>query len=298
MVVEFEPQSEHILRGAAATLEVTFYADGVVADPGVTTVSVTRLDGTAIVTGAATSGAGAAARTYALGAEHTAELDVLTVAWDSATYGTVEQTIEIVGAFLFTLREARAWDSGTLANTATYPAMAIEDARQAITDEFERVAGVSFIPRIRQATVDGDGTSGLFLPDIRVRAIRRVETLDPATLAWAAYTADELATVALAGVGRISLSAGTFPAGRANVRVTYETGYDAPPAPVRDAALAYLRYRLVGANLQSRAISATNDYGSEQYWTPGLSGRGTAMNPLPHVDMVLRQYGARRPVIA
>jgi len=299
MVVEFEPQSEHILRGAAATLAVTFYADGVASDPGVTTVTVTRLDGTAIVTDGATATGATGVRTYALAAEHTAELDILTVAWDSATYGVVEQTVEIVGGFLFSIRQARAADGGALANTSTYPTDAIEQARQAIAEEFETVCGTSFVPRLTRQTIDGAAADWLFLPHLDVTAVRNVEVLDTADGSWTAYTAGELADVQVLDAGRIRrLDGSTFARGRQNIRVTYEHGHELVPVSITEAALLYLRYRLVGSNLGSRTISATNEYGSEQYWTPGYSGRGSAINEIPFVDKVLRQHMQRRVAVA
>lgn len=296
-VVEIEPTTEQIQRGMAAALAVTFYVDGVAADPGVTTVTVTRLDGTAIVTGAATSGSGAAARTYALAGQ--TDLDILTVTWTSAMYGDAQQTVEVVGELLFTLRQARAFDGGALANTATYTTDAIGQARQAIAEEFEQVCGVSFVPRLTRETIDGAGRDWLFLSHLDASAIRAVEVLDSGTGAWTAYTPAELADVQILDAGQIRRMDGTtFVSGRQNVRVTYEHGYARPPAGIVEAALLYLRFRMVSSNLGSRTISASNEYGSEQYWTPGYSGRGSAINELPFVDKVLRQYMQRRVVVA
>ena len=295
-VVEIEPTTEQIQRGLAATLAVTFYVDGVVADPGVTTVTVTRLDGTAIVTGAATGGSGAAARTYALAGQ--ADLDILTVSWTSATHGAAQQTVEIVGELLFTFRQARAFDGGALASTATYTTDAIGQARKAIAEEFEQVCGVSFVPRLTRETIDGAGQDRVFISHLDAIDIRAVEMLDRGTGAWTAYTPAELADVQILNNGRIRRRDGTaFVPGRQNVRVTYEHGYARPPAGIVEAALLYLRFRMVSSNLGSRTISASNEYGSEQYWTPGYSGRGSAINELPFVDKVLRQYMQRRVVV-
>jgi len=297
MAVEFEPTTQHIQQGLAATLSVTFYVDGVVADPGVTTVTITRLDETAIVTDAATSGSGAAARTYALAAQ--VDLDILTVSWTSATYGTLTQSVEVVGGVLFTFRQARTFDGGALANTTTYTTAAIGQARQAIAEEFEQVCGVSFVPRLTRETIDGAGQDWAFISHLDATNVRAVEVLDDVTGTWAAYTPAELADVQILDAGRIRRRDGTtFATGRQNVRVSYEHGYARPPAGIVEAALLYLRFRMVSSNLGSRTISASNEYGSEQYWTPGYSGRGSAINELPFVDKVLRQYMQRRVVMA
>ena len=107
-VIEGEPMTQQIVQGAAATLSITVYADGVLADPGVTTVTIARLDGSAVATDAATTGTGAAAREYALTAAETAALDVLAVTWQTANHGVLRQVVEIVGGVLFTIRQARA----------------------------------------------------------------------------------------------------------------------------------------------------------------------------------------------
>ena len=296
MAVEFEPTTQHIQQGLAATLSVTFYADGVVADPDVTTVTITRLDGTAIATDAATSGSGAAARTYALTSVQTADLDILTVAWDSATYGTVEQTVEITGGVLFTIREARAYDNGAMASAATYPTATIEEARARVTDEFKRICGVSFVPRIERVTLDGAGDDWLFLPRLRVLAVRDIEVLDTTDGTWTAYTVDELADVQILDLGRVRrLDGTTFVSGRQNVRVTYEHGWRQPPLAIRQAALAVLRFTLVPGNFSERAISLSSEFGTTQLSTPNPE-RGRYYG-LPVVDAVIDRYVEKVPVV-
>lgn len=300
--VEYEPTSQQVVAGTAPVLSVEVYSDGVLVDPGVTTVTITRLDGTAVVTGAATSGSGAAARTYALDAAETATLDILTVAWETTSYGTVEQTVEVVGDVLFTLRQARAHDSNVLSNSATYPAATIERARERITEDFERICGVSFVPRIRRVIVDGSGLPDLLLPDIRVTALRAVETLDTSDMTWDAYDAGDLAAVQVRSGGRLRRATGaSFVSGRDNVRVTYEHGWTRVPEAIRLAALTVLRYTVVPDNVGQRATSMTNEFGSTAFATAGRVSNPWSAYPhygIPMVDATLARYSERVPGVA
>lgn len=288
----------HILTGSAVTLSAQFMSDGVAADPGVTTLGITRQgDAPTIASGTATAGTGTNPRTYALGAAMTGDLDLLTVTWTTTNLGTVTTTHEVVGAFLFTVAEARAFDNAALASTTKYPTATIEEARARITDEFEGICGVSFIPRYRTVTVNGTGRSGLVLDRMEVTAVRSVETRSGAV--WTAYTTDELDDVLVESWGLITRDTlGTFASGNRNVRIGFEHGYAAVPLDIKRAALMALRYELVSNDVSSRAISISNDQGTTQLWTPGISGRGSAVHPLPEVDRVLQQHIAKVPVIA
>ena len=153
----------------AATLSATFAGlDGAAVDPGATTVTITREgDGTAVATGAAASGTGAAARTYALTGEQTATLDRLTVVWTSAQQSggspaTITQVYETVGDWLFTVAEARAAHPDLTAPTYGDPAIAA--ARQRIAEWFEEICGVAFAPRYRREGCSGGGFGQLLLP--------------------------------------------------------------------------------------------------------------------------------------
>lgn len=290
----------HILQGSSVTLSAQFTSDGAVADPGVTTVGIVNVAGeTVVASGTATAGSGAAARTYALSA--TDDLDILTATWTTANLGTLTTTHEVVGRFLFSISEARAFDGAAMSNTTTYPTAAIEEARARITDQFEEICGVSFIPRYRREVFNGNGAGALIIHRHKVTDIRSVEYREFGGTAWTALTADEIADVFPEGWGYVFReSMGTFAYGRRNIRIGYEHGFNPAPFEVKDAALRAARYQLVKSNINSRAISITTEQGSEQLWTPGLSGRGKAINPDPIVDEVLQRYrdGYRTPVVA
>src|SRR5213082_2685096 len=110
---------DRILKQTAATVSRTFYEDGIVSDPGVVTLTITNSAGTAVVTGVTASGSGAASRTYNVTAAQTALMDTWTLAWTSATKGTLTSTVEIVGGFLFSTAQARK--IAPLDDTVKYP---------------------------------------------------------------------------------------------------------------------------------------------------------------------------------
>lgn len=291
----------HVLRANPATVSATFYdTAGVVVDPGVVTVTITRLDGSVVVADAATTGIGATARSYVLTAAQTETLDTLSVVFTSASLSQrVTETVEVIGALLFTIDEARVFEGAVLASTTTYPTATIEEARARIMEQFETICGVSFVPRYRLDVFGGDGRSTLTLSRMRVTGIRSVEARASGGVTWTAYSADDLADLSVNEWGElVRETRGVFVSGRRNLRVGYEYGYTTPPHDIKRAALQTLKYELVASNVDPRAISISGDMTTTQLWTPGLSGRGTAIHPLPEVDRTLRLYMSRMPAIA
>lgn len=298
MSVEIEPTVQQVVRGTTPTVSVEFYVDGVLADPGVTTVSVVGLDGSAIVTDAATSGTGAVARTYTL-AGPLADLDVLTVTWQSATYGTLTQTVEVVGDLLFSLREARRYDGGAMANTSSYPAAMLEQARVRIAEDFERICGVAFMPRVRQVDVGVYVSRQLLLPDLRVLAVRSIETRAAHETAWTAIDSGDLAAVRILPGGVLGLS-NAVPYGHASARVTYEYGWERVPEEIRRAALMVLRHTTVPDDIGPRVTSFTGEMGTTAYATAGRVSNNLSAFPhygIPPVDAALARYTERVPAV-
>lgn len=289
-----------ILRSAADTLSLTVYSDGVIADPGVTTIGVVTEDGTTIIAaGTATSGTGAAARTKALTSSDTAALGRWTVTWVTTNHGTLTTYAEVIGAHLFSIAEALSFDTMSAMSTAQ-PA-AIAAARYRILEDFQAICGASFVPRWDRRVLDGTGNCKLFLPWLRVLSVIAIEYRERGAQTWTAFTADELADVVVTDTGAIEReSLGVFTAGRRNWRVTYSYGWPAPPLPIQRAALQTAAYEMTQQQMNQRAISVTTPTGSEQLWTPGYSGRGLAIHMLPEVDRVLRlpEYNDRIPGIA
>lgn len=279
------------LKNASVTLTATFYGDdGTAADPGATTVAVSDLAGAVVVAAGTATVVGdpdTTKRSYVLAAH--AQLDILTVTWTTANYGAFTSTLEIVGGFLYSLNEVRAYDNNALSNANTYPPAALEDTRARLTDEFQTICGVSFVPRVAQLVLDGGYTSYLDLRMARVARIRAVETRTVGTATWTAYTTDQLAGVLLDSNGFIQQeSSGYWPSGRQNVRVTYEHGYERVPGPIRDAALMVTRYLFAGDILSQRTITMSSEFGTTQLATVNPE-RGWHYG-LPAADGILERY--------
>lgn len=289
-----------IEKGTPETLSMSWYLDGALTDPGTVTIGITNLAGTTIVAAAtATSGSGAAARTYALTAANAASLDTYTVTWTpAATYGAQVQLVEIIGEHLFTLDDLETYE-GSVVTTAGISLADKERGRAKTLQDFEDICCVSFVPRYRRETLDGTGRCDLRLPSTKVTSIRSIEYRESGSTTWTAFTADELADVLIDPWGRIERETlGVFTAGRRNWRVGYEHGWDRVPEPIRKEALRATRYDIIPTSMNERAISISTAAGTEQLWTPGYSGRGSAIHPLPETDRVLRQYRQCLPGMA
>jgi hypothetical protein len=274
--------SHQVLRANPALVTATFLNTlGIVVDPGTVLVTVTRLDGTAVVSGVpTTSGTGANARNYLLTATHTALLDTLTVTFASASLSQdVAISVEVVGAFLFSETEARAFDAAAMSDETSYSDAAIQRMRARITDEFESITGIGFVPRYRRDAFVGADDA---------RMPRSVETYSNGV--WTAYSVDDLADVLVEYDALRRRARGVFPMGYANVRVGYEYGMSPTPFDISEAALWALRYYLVPTNVDPRALSISNDIGTTNLWTPGVSGRGEAIHAMPETDRILKLY--------
>jgi len=279
-----------VLVGSPATLSASFYDGGeTLVDPGTVTVTITRSDGTALVTGAATTGTGAAARTYTLAAQ--TRLDHLTAVWTASLGSRVVTTRhEIVGGFYAELADIRALDA--LTNTTNYPASKLEAARWQAEQRFEEATGVAWVPRHQRETLVGLGTSRLLLAGRPPRTLIGVSVDGVAAVDLTAYT--------LFPWGGIDRDSGVYwpvpTTDAANVVVEYTYGYDAPPADLRQAFLTYCRYLLLDtrSRIPDRASVMSTDMGTFQLVTAGFR-RPTG---LPEVDAVLNDYDQRLPGVA
>jgi hypothetical protein len=280
-----------ILVGTPATLTATFYDGGETAvDPGTVTVTVTRADGTVVVTDAATTGSGAAARSYTLPAQ--TRLDHLTATWEGGLAGRVVTTHhDVVGGFYAELAEIRVLDA--LSNTTRYPTEKLAAARVQAEDRFDLATGVAWVPRHERETLSGNATPRLALRWARPRSVIA------ATIDGAAVT--DLLTLRLYNWGVVERTAGNiFPVeaagGGGNVVVEYTHGYDRPPADLKQAFLTYVRYLLLDttSRIPDRASTMSTDFGTFQLVTAGFQ-RPTG---LPEVDAVLLDHSHRVPGMA
>lgn len=265
-----------VLQSTVADIGETFYRDGVATDPtpATATVTITRDDGTAVVTDAATARSGVGEFVYSLSAVDTASLDVLTVVWTSSL-GSLTTTVEVVGGFLFTIAQARALKP---LEQVAYTAQRIVDARTLAETALEDACGVAFVPRYKRESVSGNGGLELMLSQPRVTAIRSV------SLDGAAGTAADF----LPNGSGILYTANRFERGYQNYEIAYEHGWPSPPPRVTQAALKLAKRYLVDQPQSDRATSMTTDDGTTQFLV--TAGVRQAVFDVPEANAVVNQY--------
>jgi hypothetical protein len=271
---------QRVLRNTQATLEVTFYSAGVATDAdGAVTVDITRADGTAFATGAATTHGTTGQYKYTLAPQ--TNLEYFTLVWNG-TFGGVAQKItthtEIVGAFY-----APVNDIAAIKGLSGFSVAALEEARQWFEDLAEDYCGRAFVPRYGRFITDGTGTAAIAL-DRPVRKLLsvKVDGTDVSSFAtWDLYPSGLVVRSTGAGIS----TSGTFTYGYRNVEITYEHGEDEPDLELREAALRAIQYRLLGNNLglPAEAISASVDVRGPLTF----GGAGSQPTGIPEVDQVL-----------
>jgi hypothetical protein len=275
-----------VLKNHSSLLTHTFYVDGDPTDPSpdTATITITRADGTAIVTGAATGNGGVGVFTYALASQ--TDLDYLTVDWTASFSGQthVERDyVEIVGGFYVTIAEIQAIKGIGVVSDAD-----AVDARMWFEDRAEAFIGTAFVPRFRRETFDGDGANYLYLSKRPVRRLTAV-MIDGTSVPVAEFAARSL--------GRVVRKEGTITAGHRNMLVSYEYGYDSPPRELSEAALGGIRFKITG--------DRTGSIDTPEGMTPGLETSYNVNTPgpdrpfgMPDIDQVLGELRDRERVPA
>ena len=271
---------ERVLKATPATISNSWYEDGVLVDPGTVTIDITRADGTVLINDGATTGTGAAARTYNLtAATHTNELDILTVAWASSTKGTMTDYVEVVGGYLFSLSELDA----KLQTPASYTAAQKADARLWAEESLEDACGRAFVPRYGRRTFSGTGETFLDLGRLDIRSIRDATVDDEALTDLSVLVVN----------GGYLYREDRFDSGTRNWAIGFEYGLDYPPARVKQAAILLAKSWLVKGPIDDRATSMITEDGSFTLSTPG---RGDVEFGIPEVDRVVQAYSVQTVV--
>lgn len=286
---------QRLLVGAPATLTATLYgSDGDVddsLDSGVT-VTVTRLDGTALVTGqSATCTDGVA--TYALTAAQTgAGLDLLTAQWTHNSVVRSTTVHEVVGRHWFAPRRLLD-EPGVNKAVAALPGdvgvSALIAARTWAESLIEHATGVAWVPRTFLDSLDACGVDEVLLTQMYPRTLRTL-TIDG--------TAETVAdwTVTKHGGLRRDTGGSIWTSNALGLVARYDYGLDAPPAPLLDAAIEaaadYILSRT--SRLGRRATGFDGQFGTISYATVDKD-RPTG---IPHVDAVIRAHDRRIPGMA
>jgi hypothetical protein len=278
---------DRVLRAAGGTIQLTFYdANGDPIDPGAVTATVKDSAGVEIA-GSPFGTTGTSTRSFTLPVT-LATLDRYSVTWNVPDGSKRYSAFEMVGGFLFTLADLRAFDAEL--TEAAYSDDRVRDAREIVEEVFEdaRVTGVAFRPRGRRARLNGTGTADLVLPD------PLPQTVVSASIDDVALTAAELADLVLYDHGAVHRDSGRWSSGRRNVIILYEHGHPERPAPVNEAALRLARHVLVRSAMASdRATVQFTEIGAFRLSVAGRDG----WTGLPEVDAVLKQYAWARATI-
>lgn len=287
--------ASRIVRAATATLSFQGTdADGEPADPGVVTVKVERSDGTVVkAAGTATTGSGTTARTVALTATDTGELDVLTASWSSGGQVIGVTTHEIVGGVYVTVAEIRALEPA-LSSVSEYTSAQLIAARRQVEALFEDTCNRAFVPRFRVDVLAGDAGHQLVLRRPDVRSVRWLKVGDGA----GGFTAVPVGELDVDPTGLVVWRDDRFPRGGANVQVGYEYGLERPPADLRLAAVQTIRSMVntFRSGIPDRATSFQPiDGGNVVLATPGL---GPWVTGIPSVDECLKRYRWKGATVA
>lgn len=258
---------QRVLRGSSATIVETI-TDGfgaVPASPPTTaTVSVVAADGTDLGDPTANPTGNPSEFSVTIDSAMTANLDVLTLTWQSAGFSTTT-FVDVVGGFLFNISDLRSV-AAPLANTTTYPTVVLANVRASVEDAIESQLGYALVPRF------GTKRFGVPLATVRLAPyLRSVRTISDYG------TAVDVADVTYDYTGYVSgynfLSPSVF---------GFEHGLDAPSPQATAAALLLAKTWAIKGPIDDRTTSFTSDVGiTSQLLTPGIGG---SIFGLPAVD--------------
>jgi len=290
-----------VQKNTAGTLRHTFVVDETPTDSSTTvTYAVVDALGASVATGNATlDGAGTGTYSLVLAAQTT--LKALTVTWTGTIGGsaTTQTTgAEIVGGHFFTLAQGRASDAA-LADTADYTLDELATARLETEWECEHICDLAMVPRYDRVVLDGTGTAELLLKHSQrdrsvaeVRTVRSVSMADSPDGTFTAFTAAELADLAVSDDGTLTRTGGnSFTEGRSNVIVEFEYGLDRPPPDLVRQAL--VRFRTALNTHRSGVPDRTTSFTMAEGGVFRLDMPGPFKTGVPSVDAAYGRYSRR-----
>lgn len=280
-MIEGRAGGARVLRGVREGFDLTIFIDALETDAdSLPTVTVTRGDGTAVATAAASTKPTGTTGLYRWtpAAGDVAEVERFTATW-TVTIAAVVHTLttrhEIVGGFYCDLSDLRAQEG--LDSVARFPDRRLIDARRWFEDLAERFCRPrAFVPRYEHEVHSGDGGTVLLLKRYPARQILSLSVEG---------TAVEIADLDLASSGRLTYDGG-FTQDEGNVAVSYVYGRDQPDGELHDAAIEAIadRVRRSVSGVSERSLSMTTAEGTFNLSIAGPD-RPTG---LPSVDQVLR----------
>lgn len=184
----------------------------------------------------------------------------------------------------FTVDELRVQDTA-LQNETKYTDARLDEMRQLVEQAIEEAAEVAFVPREYTETLSGRGTQRVFTRWARLRSV---------TAAALDGVAVDVTPLRVTRRVIYRPPPDRWPAGVANVTVTYLHGWDAPPLRVKRAALILAKNWLLKGPIDDRAtqIRDGDTGGLITLATPGVRGANFG---IPEVDAVVADYAEPAP---
>lgn len=278
-----------LLAGAGPySLTKTWYVDGTATDVGDVTVGITDGNGDSVVaSGTATTNNADGTYTYSLADQ--ANPDQLTVTWTRSDTGAdLVDRVELVGNWLFTEAQARAFNAKAdatsalkpLNSAAEYPDDVIADERERVAQDLENWTHRGWVPRYARVEFSGHGGYELDLAEGQCRTSDGYPLHRPGRLndvsQILSVTADDTSITTTNFVVRdrkLRRTDNTFPLATIddpfNIVVEYVYGLPYIVDGVDRIAMKLLIDRLVPSAFPDRALSVDTDYGTTRFVQPG-----------------------------
>lgn len=264
-----------VVRGQGGIVRLPFDVQ-----PTSATVTLTRADGTAVVTDA-TATPDTEGATYQVTPAQADALGVLVASWALDVGGeaqTAETVVEVVGARVVTLAELRSVN-GLEAMTDDE----LEVGRLLGETALEDACRVAFTKRGRRVRLDSSGVPDLLLP------VPMLQSVVAGSIDGTAMTADDLSALVVYEAEGTVYNPNGWPCGRQNVVLDVEHGFPTPPGRVPQAVKALARHALLESPLDDRSISASSQDGTVQVFVQaGVRG---AVFAIPEANATAQQYG-------
>lgn len=287
---------DRVIRNTQAQVTLNVYGvDATLVDSEApVTVTITDSAGAPVITGLATTHGGTGIYNATVPIANVQVLDIYTATW-TVTLGGVVQFLtteyEVVGGFLFSLGELRAFDAA-LSDVTRYPTIFLRMIRDVVEERFEKLVGAAMAPRGERETLDGDDTPTLLLAKFLPRLV--VAGAEGGTsLTMTAYTPAQIANFQVKASSIVRKMDGTpFTNGFANVQLLYEHGHRQAPGPLKRVGLTWARELITEAPGPRRTVYESTEVGTIRYTLAGRDGR----IGIPDVDAVLVDFAVRPPV--
>jgi len=293
---------DRVQRNTPATLQVSFYVDEALTDPdgNAATFTAVKADGTTHT--ATTAATRQSQGKYSFNLPSQSALQNLTCTWAGTFSGaavSIVTFVEIVGSFLFSVAEMRAYDA-VLTDTSKYPYDTIISKRMQVEQEFESICKRAFVTRFDRETFEGDGSTVLWVsnPDVTNVTKLTIDGVDYMSYVTAgSLRVDRYNSKLLYWTDR----SGLFFIEGAPIVIEYEYGMKPTPWDISEKAKKRARGFLTSKNtrIDERATVINADFGRINLATPGMdmgfgryvrSGLGVWHTGVPDIDVVLERH--------